>query len=64
MINGYVTFNELMLITGFSEKMLEELLIQGLTFHELSIINCRRKELKQQLINLEEFSKWISTHIY
>lgn len=63
MISGYVTFEELSLLTGYSEKLLELLTIRGLKFHEVSVL-VRKKELKQKLINLKEFEEWVKLHIY
>ena len=68
MINGYVTYNELKIITGFDDNLLRQLLLEGLTHHELEVnitIDKRyNKPLKEQLFNLEEVEKWISTHVY
>lgn len=68
MIAGYVTYNELKIITGYSDVMLTKLLIQGINSHELEITKGIRKEkilpLKEQLFNLNEVERWIKVHIF
>ena len=63
MINGYITFNELKIITGLEESLLKELLLNGLSQHEIEVQSVRKRAITQQLFNLEEVIKWISIHI-
>ena len=57
-----------MLITGFDEKLLKKLIIEGITRHELTIdqfiTNPNKKDLKEQLFNLNEIINWIKIHVY
>ena len=67
MINGYVTFEELKIITGLDNLLLEKLIREGVTLHELSYepLDGRiSRKLEQRLFNLDEVTKWISLHIY
>lgn len=69
MINGYVNFEELQIITGFSCNQLYCLLKDGLTLHELSysplsMEGGRYRSIKEELYNLDEVMKWLSIHIY
>lgn len=64
MINGYVTYDELKLITGYDEKLLNSLIISGITAHQLSVQTTRKREITLQLYNLDEVTKWISAHIF
>ena len=68
MINGYVTYDELKLITGFSDELLSRLLLLGMSYHELEVnieIDKRfKKPLTERLFNLDEVQKWLSAHIF
>ena len=68
MIDGYITYNELKIITGYSDAILARLLIQGLNTHELELIEGVRKEkvipLKQQVFKLKEVEDWLKIHIF
>ena len=68
MIAGYVTYNELKLITGFSDTMLTSLLIQGMNAHELEVIkgiNSKKPiPLREHLFNLKEVEHWLNIHIF
>ena len=66
MINGYVTYKELLLITGLENKVLDKLIRNGLTYHEISYenINPDSVSIHNKLFNLEEVINWISLHIY
>ena len=68
MINGYVTYNELKLITGYSDPMLNQLLIQGISQHQLEIQVDSDKRfsrpLRECLFNLSEVENWIKLHIF
>ena len=44
MIDGYITYNELKIITGYSDKLLTRLLIQGMNTHELEVVKGIRVE--------------------
>lgn len=68
MINGYVTFDELLIITGFTPTQLHKLLYEGLACHELDITRYQVHKysvpINERLFNLQEVEKWISSHIY
>lgn len=55
------------MLTGFKEPLLRKLIIEGITRHELSIntfIKSNKKNLDEQLFNLDEVVNWIKLHIY
>lgn len=68
LINGYVTYDELKIITGYSDSTLKKLLIDGLSYHELGIQveSDRRytKSLEQHLFDLQEVENWLKVHVY
>ena len=68
MISGYVTFDELLLITGFNEKYLKKLLLNGLYFHELHIDSDemlkKGASVKHCLFDLKEVEDWIKVHVF
>ena len=64
MLNGYITYNELKLITGYDDTLLKNIIMQGLTSHELTCQSSRGKEITQNIYNLDEVVKWISLHIF
>ena len=69
MINGYVTFNELELITGLDAKLLKNLLLLGMNNNVLDVDmqevnNCYKKPLREQIFNLQQVQDWICLHIY
>ena len=69
MINGYVTFEELKIITGYSDSALVRLIMQGINQRQLElhggIYNQEvAKPIREQLFNLEEVEKWLRIHIY
>jgi hypothetical protein len=68
MINGYVTYNELKIITGFDDAILKPLIMEGLSQHQLDIEVTYDKRytrpITEQLFNLKEVEDWISIHIF
>ncbi len=65
MLAGYVTYDELLLITGFSEKFLNKLIIKGLNMHEADLeYEKLSSKYKQQLFNLQEVEDWLKVHIF
>jgi hypothetical protein len=70
MLNGYVTYDELKLITGFNDYFLNKLITKGLTIHEadLEYNNVekpqRRDRYCQRLFNLQEVEDWLKVHIF
>lgn len=70
MLNGYVTYDELKTITGFSDYILNKLITKGMNFHELDleynneIKPQRRERYKQRLFNLAEVEEWLRLHIF
>ena len=70
MLNGYVTYKELKLITGFSDCFLSRLITKGLNIHEVDLeynsVNKPKREdrYKNLLFNLEEVENWLRVHIF
>lgn len=65
MLAGYVTYEELLLITGFSEKVLNKLIIKGLNLHEMDLEpNKLTSKYKQQLFDLSEVEEWLKVHVF
>jgi len=70
MLNGYVTYDELKLITGFNDYFLSKLITKGLTIHEADLeynnINKPKREdrYKNMLFNLAEVENWLKVHIF
>jgi hypothetical protein len=69
LINGYVTFEELKVITGYSDSALVRLIMQGINQHQLELLGGVynqevAKPIREQLFNLEEVEKWLRIHIY
>ncbi len=70
MLNGYVTYNELKLITGYNDYFLSKLITKGLTFHEADLeynnVNKpqRADRYKQTIFNLQEVEQWLKVHIF
>lgn len=67
MIAGYITYNELKLITGYSDQLLKNLILQGLNIHELEVaVEASQKDQKinEQVFNLKEIENWLKVHIY
>ena len=65
MINGYVTFNELVLITGLPEYKLRKLISAGMKYHTLGyVLENNRTSYKDCLYNLDEVINWIKVHIF
>jgi hypothetical protein len=70
MLAGYITYEELKLITGYSEVILNKLITKGLAFHELDLeynnINKpqRSDRYKRLLFNLQEVEQWLRLHIF
>lgn len=68
MIDGYITYNELKIITGYSDKLLTRLLIQGMNTHELEVVKGIRVEnpipIREQVFSLEEVESWLNIHIF
>ena len=68
MIAGYITYNELKIITGYSDSILTKLLVQGINSHELEVVKGIRKDkiipITEQLFNLKEVEKWLNIHIF
>ena len=70
MLAGYITYEELKLITGYSEVILNKLITKGLAFHELDLeYNNTNKpkrsdRYKRLLFNLQEVEQWLRLHIF
>ena len=65
MIAGYVTYEELKLITGFDDKFLNKLIIKGLNIHEADLEYTKfTSKYKQMLFNLAEVEEWLKVHIF
>ena len=57
MLAGWVTYEELKLITGFSDNFLNKLIANGL---ETKIVG---KNTKDRLFNLQEVEEWLKVHL-
>lgn len=67
MINGYVTYDELKILTGLDDSQLGKMIRQGLALHELDMtpIDGRTSNnVKVNLFNLRQVLDWMSIHIY
>lgn len=67
MIAGYVTFDELLLLTGFTENYLKKLLLNGLKYHEIHLKYndmTTKPPLRQCLFDLNEVEEWIKVHVF
>ena len=67
MINGYVTYDELKIITGFDSTTLDRILRDGLTCHEFEFETLDRRakyHINKKLYNLNEVLDWICIHVY
>lgn len=66
MINGYVTYEELKVITGYSDDFLKFLIVNGIKSHQIKtnkVTNVTYK-LKDQLFNLKEVEEWLKLVVY
>lgn len=70
MIAGYVTYNELKIITGFTDAFLSKLITKGLNLHEVDLEYNNEKKpkrpdaYKQAMFNLQEVEEWLKAHIF
>ena len=64
MLGGYVTYEELKIITGFSEPLLNKLILSGMKLNEMEVNGHSMRKLKTELFNLSEVEKWLKVHIY
>jgi hypothetical protein len=70
MLAGYITYEELKLITGYSDVLLSKLITKGLAFHELDLeYNNKNKpkrtdRYKRMLFNIKEVEEWLKIHIF
>lgn len=70
MLNGYITYRELKLLTGYSDVFLSKLIVRGLNLHEADLdynkqIKDKRKDrYSQTLFNLDEVEQWLKAHIF
>lgn len=67
MIAGYITYDELKLITGYSDQLLKNLILQGLNIHEVEVAiegSHKDRKVTEQVFNLKEIENWLKVHIY
>lgn len=66
MLNGYVTYEELKIITGFSDHFLNYMIRNGLNCHQIKTNRYSRvsHKLKDQLFNLQEVEEWLKLVVY
>ena len=57
MLAGWVTYEELKLITGFSDNFLNKLIANGLETKTVG------KNTKDRLFNLQEVEGWLKVHL-
>ena len=62
MIAGYVTYEELKIITGYTQDTLDRLIIDGMRLHELSYQGTG--PFRNYLFNLEEVENWLRVNIF
>jgi len=65
MLAGYVTYEELKLITGYPDRFLNQLIVNGLNIHEADL-NMKQigGNTKQMLFNLQEVEDWLKVHVF
>lgn len=61
MIAGYVTYDELKIITGFNDYTLNTLIKTGMRAHQ---ITPEGRTYKQSLFNLQEVEDWAKVHLF
>lgn len=70
MLAGYITYDELKLITGYSDTFLSKLITKGLQFHEADLEYNNPKKpknpynYKKTLFNLQEVEDWLKVHVF
>ena len=65
MLAGYVTYDELKIITGYSDAFLNKLILNGLNVHEADATYSRvDSKIKQTLFSLQEVEDWLRVHIF
>lgn len=70
MLAGYITYEELKLITGYSDTFLSKLITKGLQFHEADLEYNNPKNpknpynYKKTLFNLQEVEDWLRVHVF
>lgn len=57
MLNGYVTYDELSLITGFNDRFLKTFIKEGILEHKITIT--KSKKFTQNLYDLKEVEEWL-----
>lgn len=65
MLAGYVTYEELKIITGYTDSFLNKLILNGLNVHEADADYKRMdSKIKQTLFSLTEVEEWLKVHIF
>lgn len=65
MLAGYVTYDELKYITGYSDSFLNKLIIKGLNMHEADLeYKNMSSNIKQMLFSLQEVEDWLRVHVF
>ena len=67
MIAGYITYNELKLITGFSDYQLKNIITEGIKKYALNVYGKNSKKpyfYKDYLYDLQEVEEWIRMFIF
>ena len=59
MLNGYVTYEELKLITGFSDAFLKNFINKGVKEKIINVPNTKGGEFKVLLYNLNEIEECV-----
>ena len=59
MLNGYVTYDELKLITGFKDAFLKTFLRDGIKKHVIKVSGFRGGQYTEVLYNLAEVEEWL-----
>lgn len=63
MLNGYITIDELMIITGFDKKLIEQLMQLGMPTHTFNQY-ISKKYKGTILLNIKEVEKWLQLALY
>lgn len=65
MIAGFMTFNELKLVTGFTDAQLSKLIREGLEADYITMEDgTSNRYYKSALFNVKQVEEWIRLHIY
>lgn len=70
MLSGYITYDELKIITGYNDAFLSKLITKGLKLHEADLeYNNKKKptresKYRQMLFDINEVENWLRVHVF